>query len=368
MTLKRIFIQNFRNISMADIHPSPQVNLIFGENGSGKTSILEAINSLALGRSFRTHKFKPLILNGENNLTVFGKVLTHEQSEVPIGIKRHSNGLALFKVNGVHISSAAVLATYLPVQIINSDTFLLLDGAPKIRREFLDWLVFHVEPNFIRLWKDSQRCLKQRNSLLRHDRIDHLQLSIWDKELSLLTEQIHIYRNTCFEHFKSVLIKLLSEFIVLEKINFSYFRGWDVNMPYSEALSANLTRDKHQGFTGLGIHKADLHIKFNGYNAADVLSRGQIKLLVCALKIAQGQVFSFLTGRKSLYLIDDLPAELDSASRDLLIHWISKMNTQLFISGVEPKDLLSSWQNHPEFEIKMFHVEQGKISEHNLNS
>ena len=132
MTLKRLFIQNLRNLNSVDLLPSHRVNLIYGENGSGKTSILEAINVLALGRSFRSHKHKPLISNGQNAFTIFGKVIADDHAEVPIGINRQLDGTASFKANGNLVSSAAVLASYLPVQTINSDTFLLLEGSPTV--------------------------------------------------------------------------------------------------------------------------------------------------------------------------------------------------------------------------------------------
>jgi len=363
MTLKRLLIQNLRNLNSVDIQPSHRVNLIYGENGSGKTSILEAINVLALGRSFRSHKHKPLISNGQNAFTIFGKVLADDNAEVPIGINRQMDGTANFKANGTLVSSAAALASYLPVQTINSDTFLLLEGSPKVRRQFIDWLVFHVEPKFFQAWKDCQRCLKHRNSLLRHDRIDPFELSTWDKELVLLTEQLHRYRAECFESFKVTFYELLQEFISVDGIAIGYYRGWDKEKAYADVLLATIDRDRQQGYTHMGSHRADLRITVNGQNAAEILSRGQQKLLVCALKIAQGYVFSRITGRKTLYLIDDLPAELDEKHRELLTRWLDAMDTQVFITGVDQESLLSSWQNKPETEIKMFHVEQGCVTE-----
>ncbi len=366
MTLKRLFIQNLRNLSSVDIEPSHRVNLIYGENGSGKTSILEAINVLALGRSFRSHKHKPLISNGQSAFTIFGKVIADDLAEIPIGINRQLDGTATFKANGNLVGSAAVLASYLPVQIINSDTFLLLEGTPKVRRQFIDWLVFHVEHRFFQAWKDCQRCLKHRNSLLRHDRIDPFELSTWDQELVLFTDQIHLYRSECFEIFKTTFYELLKEFISVDGIVIGYYRGWDKEKSYGEVLNAGLDRDRQQGYTHMGSHRADLRITVNGQNAAEILSRGQQKLLVCALKIAQGYVFSRMTGRKTLYLIDDLPSELDEKHRDLLVHWLDTMDTQVFITGVEEASLLSSWQNRSKKAIKMFHVEQGCVTQHIL--
>ena len=361
MTLKRLFIQNLRNLNSVDIQPSDRVNLIYGENGSGKTSILEAINVLALGRSFRSHKHKPLISNGEDSFTVFGKVVDDNEAEIPVGVDRKMDGTASFKANGNVIASAAILANYLPVQVINSDTFLLLEGSPKVRRQFIDWLVFHVEPNFFTAWKDCQRCLKHRNSLLRRDRIDGFELAPWDQELVLLTERIHGFRHSCMELFKTTFYQLLKEFISIDGISISYYRGWDKDKSYREVLESSLERDSQQGYTNIGTHRADLRITVNGQNAAEVLSRGQQKLLVCALKIAQGLVFSQLSHRKTIYLVDDLPAELDEKHRGLLAHWLHTMATQVFITGVEQETLVSTWRNKPNVTVKLFHVEQGIV-------
>jgi DNA replication and repair protein RecF len=361
MTLKRLTIQHLRNLQHVDIAPSERVNLIFGENGSGKTSILEAINVLGLGRSFRSHKHKALINREQTSFTVFGRV-NAEGADVPIGVNRQANGEASFKANGTMVPSAAALAGYLPLQVINSDTFLLLEGSPKVRRQFIDWLVFHVEPGFFQVWKDTQRCLKHRNSLLRHDRIDGFELATWDQELVQLTEKIHSLREACMAQFCETFFELLQEFIAVKGIGLSYFRGWDREIAYADVLAAGVERDQQQGFTRIGAHRADLRITVNGQNAGDVLSRGQQKLLVCALKIAQGYVFSKITGRKCIYLVDDLPAELDENHRSLLARWLDAMATQVFITGVEQETLVATWCDKPGIELKLFHVEQGKVT------
>lgn len=363
MTLNRLFIQNLRNLEGVDITPSAQVNLIFGENGSGKTSVLEAVNLLALGRSFRSHKHKSLIRYHQPSFTVFGKVKVDDGSEVPIGINRTLDGEASFKANGALVPSAADLAAYLPVQVINSETFQLLEGSPKVRRQFIDWLVFHVEHAFFPAWKAIQRCLKHRNSLLRRDRIDPFELAPWDQELVVLTEKIHDFREESFRQFQEVFDELCKEFIKLDGIKLGYYRGWDKDKSYADVLTAGLERDHRIGYTQSGSHRADLRITVNGQDAAGILSRGQQKLLVCALKIAQGYVFTRMTGRKSVYLVDDLPAELDEKHRALLVKWLATMGTQVFITGVEKDILVSSWLGKPDITPKLFHVEHGKVVE-----
>ncbi len=369
MTLKRLFIQNLRNLKSVDINPSERVNLFFGENGSGKTSVLEAINVLALGRSFRSHKHKPLINHDHQEFTVFGKVKADDGAEVSIGINRHRDGSATYKANSKMVSSAADLAVYLPIQVIDADTFWLLEGAPKIRRQFMDWLVFHVEPSFFPLWRDCQLCLKHRNSLLRRDRMPSnnsgpgFELASWDQELVVLTEQIHLLRQKCMTQFKEAFYELLNEFINVDGIAIDYFCGWNTEKSFADILRHGVDRDMQLGYTFAGGHRADLHITVNGLDAAEILSRGQQKLLVCALKIAQGYVFSKITGRKTIYLVDDLPAELDQKHRMLLAKWLDSMATQVFITGVEEQSLISVWQNKPDAAIKLFHVEQGRIEE-----
>jgi DNA replication and repair protein RecF len=360
MTIKRLSIQNLRNLQAVELVPSPRINLFYGENGSGKTSVLEAIHCLALGRSFRSHKHKPLIRHGEETFTVFGRVFC-QGAEVPLGIHRRRDGQSSFKANGIQVSSIAELASYLPVQVINSDSFLLLEGSPKVRRQFIDWLVFHVEPQFFNTWKGVQRCLKHRNTLLRRDRIEPSELAVWDRELVTLSETLHQYRKRSVEQFKGVFLELLESFIRIPGVELSYQRGWDREREYGQVLKAGFDRDFQQGYTHSGCHRADLKITVNGQPAAEVLSRGQQKLVVCALKVSQGYVFGDVTGKRCAYLVDDLPAELDRHHRARLVDWLEKLGGQVFITGVERDALLVDWLGRRHLALKVFHVEQGEV-------
>jgi DNA replication and repair protein RecF len=179
----------------------------------------------------------------------------------------------------------------------------------------------------------------------------------------MLTEKIHEFRKKSFNQFQQVFDELCKEFIHLEGIKLGYFCGWDKDKNYADVLNAGLERDQRIGYTQAGSHRADLRITIHGQDAAEILSRGQQKLLVCALKIAQGYVFTRITGRKSIYLVDDLPAELDEKHRALLAKWLATMETQVFITGVDKDVLFYSWRGQQEVTPKLFHVEQGKIIE-----
>jgi DNA replication and repair protein RecF len=360
MSLNRLTIHHLRNLSAVDIQPSPDINLIFGANGSGKTSILEAVHVLSLGRSFRGLKFKALINEHQPSLTVFGRVANGSDT-TPVGVSRSRSGDSSFKAHGQPLNSLAELAGILPLQVINADAFLLLEGSPSVRRQFLDWLVFHVEPTFFTTWKAAQRCLKQRNSILRRDRIDPAELLVWQRELVEVSERLAKLRLDTFTVFKEVFFELVHDFVVAEGLTLSLHRGWDKDKPYADVLADTLERDTRLGFTGSGVHRCDIRIRINGLAAADILSRGQQKLLVCAMKITQGVVFAKMTGRCCVYLVDDLPAELDTEHRQLLVDWLDRLNTQVFITGVEQEALLQPWTDKTNREIKLFHVEQGQI-------
>ncbi|TQV82718.1 DNA replication/repair protein RecF [Exilibacterium tricleocarpae] len=362
MTLKRLSVTNLRNLSAVEIQPGHRVNFIYGANGSGKTSLLEAISILGMGRSFRSHKLRPVIRRGADIMTVFGK-LGEGQQDIPVGVQRAISGQATIKVDGVQVNSAAKLAENLPLQLIDSQSFLLLEGAPKVRRQFLDWLVFHVKPNFLLAWKGAQQCIKHRNSLLRRDRIDPLLLAPWDKELAGYSQTVDSLRRECFDSLLETFDHLISEFVPVDGLKLSYYRGWEHATDYLEYLSHHREKDRLLGYTGSGPHRADIKIRIGQDNAAQVLSRGQQKLLVCALRIAQGLVFSKLSQRQCVFLIDDLPAELDSTHRTLLAKWLDQIGCQVFVTGVEKEVLLESWpQTLTEDERTVFHVEQGQVS------
>ena len=363
MTLKRLSVMNLRNLDGVDIQPNQRVNFIYGANGSGKTSLLEAVSFLGTGRSFRSHKLKPVICRDADTMTIFGNIAVSDRQEVPIGIQRSVSGQSLIKVDGIQVNSAARLAENLPLQLIDSHSFLLLEGSPKVRRQFLDWLVFHVKPEFLPAWKGVQRCIKHRNSLLRHGRIEASLIAPWDTELAGFAHKVDQLRQDCFEAFVETFNQLINDFLPINDLTLNYYRGWEHGLEYKDFLARQIDRDRHLGYTAGGPHRADIRINIGRDSAAQLLSRGQQKLLVCALRISQGLTFSELSSRQCVFLIDDLPAELDSDHRKLLAGWLDTMACQVFVTGVERDVLIESWpQTLAGNKKAVFHVEQGSVS------
>lgn len=366
MSIHKLMIKDVRNLASATLAPSPSINILYGLNGSGKTSILESIHLLGLARSFRSARLKPVIRQGEGKCTVFGQVERGPGNLIPVGVSRDIEEENFqIRVSGESLRSTSELAQILPLQVMNPDTFKLLEGAPKQRRQFLDWGVFHVKHHdFLPLWKRMQKALKQRNSLLRHGRITgssvYSQLSVWDQEFVKAAEAVDQLRREYFEQLLPVFHKVLGELTDLDDIKVSYYRGWDKERPLSEVLQESAHRDMQSGYTYMGPQRADLRVRSSGVNSIDILSRGQLKLVVCALKLAQGHLFSEKSGSKCVFLVDDLPSELDAPHRKAMCNILQNMKSQVFITCVEQSALAGCWL--PEIDLKVFHVKQGSVT------
>ena len=361
MSLSRISVTGVRNLQPVTLHPSPRINILHGDNGSGKTSLLEAIHILGMARSFRSARLNPIITHDQVSCTVFGKVELDENQSSALGISRERSGEVRIRINGEGVRSAAELADALPLQLINPDSFRLLEGAPKLRRQFLDWGVFHVEPLFLQAWQRLQQALRQRNSWLRHGTLDAASQAAWSRELSAAGDEIDGYRRTYIQTLKPVFERTLASLLTLEGFQLSYYRGWDKDRSLDEVMAASIDRDRAMGHTQAGPQRADLRLRIAGHNAAEILSRGQQKLVVCALRIAQGHLVSESKRGRCIYLVDDLPSELDDQHRLSLCRLLEQLNCQVFITCVDSNVLREGWRD--DTPVSMFHVEHGAIAQ-----
>ena len=361
MELSKLQINDVRNLQQIKLQGLGRVNLFFGANGAGKTSILEAIHLLGMARSFRGKSVKPLIAHDKPQCTVYGAISSGSAGSLSLGVQRSVTGDVQIKIAGKPVRSAAQLVEYLPLQTINADSFDLLTGAPRARRQYLDWGVFHVEHRFFNQWQKFQRCIKQRNSLLRRGKIPRSELDVWTRDLASSGDAINQYRREYFSNlvpqFSSIMDALAPE---LESLELRYRQGWDKSLEYAGALDASMAADKEQGYTHVGPQRADIRVIIGGRPAAEVLSRGQQKLVVCALKLAQGQLMTALGRGVCTYLVDDLTAELDKAHSELVCKWLSSMGVQVFLTSIEQSDVCSVWPK--EDNLQVFHVEHGSVS------
>ena len=356
--LIRLNISGIRNIAELEISPCSTINLVYGENGSGKTSILEAIFLLAYGRSFRSSKLNTLISRGLNEATVYVEL----SSSLKIGFHRTRHNSHQLKLAGETQRNWDKVARELPVQILDAHSFTLLEGGPKARRRFLDWGVFHVEPAFVSNWRKTRKCIANRNFLLKQQNPDWDQLAAWDVELCASAEAVHQAREHYFQQFIPVFEEVYG---VLsdradDELSLVYQRGWSEERELAHVLVDNRKTDAKYGATQNGPHWADIIVKQGSRPAVEVLSRGQQKILVSALKISQGILLSRAVDRHCIYLVDDLPAELDPSNRAKILGSLRGLGGQVFITGVELEALTNSLEIGPE--VTMFHVERGRIT------
>ena len=344
------------------------MNVFFGRNGSGKTSLLESIHLLGMARSFRGNSIKPLITHGKTDCTVFGTVTsspTGGAAGVALGVHRNMQGEVQIKIGGSPVRRVAQLVEQFPLQVITAESFGLLTGSPSARRQYLDWGVFHVEHRFFAEWQRFQRCIKQRNKLLRRGKMSDQELHVWTRDLAASGASINDYRQAYFRlltpRFKAIMSRLAPS---LEELELRYRQGWDKQLTYEKALENSVSADLEQGYTHSGPQRADIRVMHDGHLAAETLSRGQQKLVVCGLKLAQGQLMSELGRGRCTYLIDDLPSELDQQHNELVCALLASMEAQVFISCVQRQDIASAW---PETSVMaMFHVEHGKVHSYPL--
>lgn len=367
--LRTLSVQHLRNLNDVSIDLSHRINIFYGDNGSGKTSILEAVSLVGLGRSFRSHKTRSLVSHQQAELTVFTSLDVSDAhstdttlAAIPVGIQKGRNGTGAIRVSGETIRSAAMLAKQLPLLIINANSFQLIEGSPVQRRQFLDWLVFHVKPDFSELWSALQKTLKQRNSLLRRDKISRSDIKPWDNELSRLARAIDAARSEVFTALIECFEPFGQEFSVDQlNIEMEYDRGWDKALDIEAVLENDFERDCRDGYTHQGPQRADIKIKAHKKPAVDVLSRGQEKSLVCALTIAQAHLYQQSTAGQCVFLIDDLLAELDKQHIETLTKWLTELNVQVLVTGVNKEALFAPW-NKDTTRVAMFHVKHGEVS------
>ena len=245
---------------------------------------------------------------------------------------------------------------------MSAERFHLLYRGPQFRRQVIGWGVFHVEHDYRNTWQRFRRALKQRNSLLRRDRIDEAFLRVWDAEFVSLAEQINHYREQYLADLIPRISEVVAELSPLDGFEFKYYAGWDNTKKLSDVLLADRQRDLQGKTTHHGPHRADLRVRFSKQPARDLLSRGQIKILVTAMQVAQGYLYHEKTGCQCLYLLDDLPSELDIEHRQKVGELLYRLGAQAFITGVVREDLRSSWPEEDK-NIRMFHVEHGRIAQ-----
>lgn len=352
MGIKRLHLHDFRNLNEIELSFGPTMNIISGPNGSGKTSILEAIYLLSTGRSFRASVNRHFIAHEQASTTLYAELFSGDS----IGLEKNRSAQARIRVNQESLQNMSGLARLLPLQLMEPGSYQLIDDVSVYRRQFLHWGLFHVEPSFYLSWQSYQRALKQRNYGLRHQ-ASLRDLEPWTREChvhgSALLSQYEAYLSEWIPLFLETLNNLMPELVIQVQLA----SGWKSDHSLFDAMTEDYQLDREQGYTHHGPHRADLKFSTDQGLVKQSFSRGQKKILLLAMKLSQGKLLFQQNQKQTIYLIDDLAAELDDRHRHQLAETLGTINAQTIITTVNANQLLGFGNG----DHKLFHVERGVL-------
>jgi DNA replication and repair protein RecF len=349
MRIQRLVLTHFRNFSFQEIFPKPGLNWITGPNGSGKTALLEAIYFLSTARSHRVGLPTRLIAHSADEFSLFAEL--YGETSHGIGVSRHRTEAGRVRLDQKNQNNHLEIAKLLPVLMLNPEGFGLFTEGSKNRRNLMDWGVFYSEPDFYGQWSAAKRILAQRNAGLKAHLPSSI-LNLFDEQLIQAAEKLDQYRGSYLQKLKIILKRLIGDFLEEHEVQMSYSRGWSKEGSLKDLLQEHFLQDQANGFTSQGPHRSDLKFKVGRIPVQDVLSRGEQKLLICAVKIAQGILFHEETGQQPIYLIDDLASELDRRHQKILLGHLEQLKAQAFLTAIEKnfngENLLISLAAHQE--------------------
>jgi len=334
MSLARIEWQQLRNLETGRWQPGPGLNLIQGENGSGKSSLLECVYLLGRARSFQTTRVHQVIRHDQAEAQVSGVVVDRPGFRHTLGI-RVKRGERELLLNGIRPASSVELLKTFPVLVITPNSTALLGEGPKRRRQFLDFGVFHHHADFLDTWRRYMKVLGHRNRLLREKRIR--ELSPWDQELDRYGTVVMQAREQYAERLQPLFKATVQRFLPgLNRLELKTSAGWPGQKSLHQVLQDEIQTDMRQGYTQSGPHRGDFSLHVEGRSARSYLSRGQTKLLVYALLLAQSRLMEHTDSPyPGCLLIDDLASELDERNRYRLLDFLAEQPTQCFITSVD---------------------------------
>lgn len=374
MHVTRLHIRNLRRFQELQIEPGRTVNLITGDNGAGKTSVLEALHLMAYGRSFRGRVRDGLVRSDQDSLEVFveWQELSRDQfqdrdlgsDDCTDNVRKRKAGLRHSgqdwsgRLDGSGVSHLGELCAALAVVTFEPGSHALVTGPADIRRRYLDWGLFHVEQGFLPLWRRYSRALKQRNALLK-SRSGHSQIDAWDRELADTGEPLTRYRQRYLAALQPLFTETAADLApALGEVMMSYQPGWRRDdLPLADALLLARERDLQAGFTSLGPHRADWRIHFSALPGREALSRGQGKLTALSALLAQASHYASIRGEWPVVALDDISSELDRNHQRRVLQRLADSGAQVFLTATEPPATIARMG----LEITLFHVEHGML-------
>ena len=328
MYFSRVHLINFRPFSDI-VFNLEETTLITGRNGSGKTSILEAIHVLLKSRSFRTSSINSLITREKENFILSAKL----GEDLLVFEKKRRNQATNngYKTEDYKYKNFPIL--------INNFSLAFLESDKELRRKILDYFMFHVKHDYADNLKKFKKTLFSRNMALKKNNEE--EINIWTK---LLVEHAEKITNDREEIFNKVIENVPKFFLnlpldkkwkrIIDEMSLDFYKGWEKG-ELIEALRKNFQEDMKRGYTKFGPQRFDLEVNISKDKAGNVLSRGEQKLLILLIFLCFGEFTAHNTCRRVYYLIDDATAEFDEKNLYLALKSLEKVKGQKIISSIK---------------------------------
>ena len=355
LCIEKLKVNSVRNLTELNIEPAAKLNFFYGANASGKTSVLESVYLLSRIKSFRSKRINDVVQRGEQKLQVFAKGINLDNA-FTVGIEK-GRGITVIKYDGEIIQTASEQARKLPGYIRTPDHLILFTGTPNDRRHWLDWSLFHVEQNYITVWKSYHKALRHRNALLKNERaVNSSELTGWEKLMAEEAQKIDLMRIQYISNLNTYLNNNYLPFVLPKEGLVKYLNENYQDQDLSELLANNRSEDINRGYTSIGPHRVDISFSYDDFYVAKHLSRGQTKLFGSAVVSSQIRILKE-ANIDAILLVDDLDAELDETSSKNMYELLVNNNIQTFVSSLTKP----IWFNEENSENALFHVKHGNV-------
>ncbi|MBS3943635.1 MAG: DNA replication/repair protein RecF [Dethiobacter sp.] len=367
MFLTQLHLTNFRNYINQDVFFNNRINIFEGANGQGKTNLLEAIYYLAVSHSFRTiHDYELVYWNGSGFFLKGTLKKKNNIDTVQIGYQASTKNTKI-KVNG-SLMKRGDFIYQVPIVAFSPDDILIIKEGPAIRRRYINLEGSRLKPAYYHLLKDYHRVLQHRNRLLKENRFNSIDRSIfepWDRALVLLGSKIIKQRIALLR----ALEKQAQDFFIQmtnhnEKLTLNYVSNIEfdkdsdgIEQAFSDHLKKGSTEEIRRGCTVFGPHLDDFTIMINDYDAKRYSSQGQQRTAALALRMAEVELFYLSSRERPIVLFDDVFSELDPKRREQLINFLLQREGQSFITTAVP---IEDYDFQKE-KVNIFFVDEGKV-------
>jgi DNA replication and repair protein RecF len=359
--LRRLATRNFRNLADGELQFHPAANVIVGDNGQGKTNLLEAIYFLATTKSFRTPRTTNLVRTGAPDLFVHGVIETGGlEKYLSIGLSAESERRRELRVNEERVGLQKYV-TVLQLFAYSAARLEILRGGPEERRRFLDRGIAGLHPGYLADLNRYGRALQQRNALLSGGNVGLTLLDTWDEELALAGAPIIRARSSYASLLDAEFHRIAAEhdYHVTETRMRYTPNGFETDGTLQrDAVRALRRRELDAGFTLWGPHRDLMAFELDGKPATDILSSGEIKMTVLFLKFAKLSLYRSQFEQPAVFLLDDVDAELDLGIIERLLVWLGG-TTQLFTSSAKESMLPMMRLGHH----RRIYLKNGRVTE-----